>query len=851
MDRKYCRKFKYFRDQIGVPAAVDNNNTVATEENEDNRACHKIKLYKFNLLSKFTQVVDETPQETPPEPNVEEEIAVEPTDEEQFETHSFTGTFRDEKRRIDLMLVIPDDKNLEAEKIRTNFLLNIIKAGLEIELEYGLMEKHKNLIFVKIHAPDMLLEEYGEKLGVKKYFKECHIEYIPLKRIFTRNSEREWIELIRLLNMNIIADAYALHDGPYFLTRRQDFSKVSGRQILYYNWTGLCNIFKLQPLNVINEYFGSRIGFYFAFLQFYNLGLSIAALGGIIITLLGIFDKTYETVYKDVCHDKLNKTVCPRCSSFIGCPFLNLKKYYCFGTKLVNVLDNGYLHYYCYFVVLWGPILMILWRRREMYLLWMWELYNVKEMVSTRPEFSMNYSKPNQSTDTGLWKYYNSGIMKWLRWILSASFVIICIFLSFFIPIKLVIYEYDTLLEILTPDKFPNSFEKYMRISIFTIIVLTVMLLYEMVCRVTAIFVTRLENHKTVESYERSMAMKLVMISFCATFPIMIHYSWFKSNRFYVPGRIYTTQKFANYYFLRHMYARNCGINPCIDDVFVALTVSFLCKQILPKFLLICKNLFIYQRTDYNQGRNINKTIPCWEREYRLQSITERTLALKYNYLALQFGFVTLFVSASPLIPLLALIVNLLDIRYNANQFLLASRRALLLDRSGLDIWSNMLTIISYLSILSNAVLMAWSSRFIKRRFYLSNNNTMDNFFAFTTTRFVSQDFLKLSTMSKSFKAYKGFIPNDCYYPGVMLYLPEYKVQFPNFNIFYFYPNYVPLPEHYQIKTQENSSLIIYEYVGLMVVLLAQYLISGTSKDVEDTIKIERKLKEAYITYTG
>lgn len=61
------------------------------------------------------------------------------------------------------------------------------------------MEKHKNLIFVKIHAPDMLLEEYGEKLGVKKYFKECHIEYIPLKGIFTKNSEREWIELIRFI----------------------------------------------------------------------------------------------------------------------------------------------------------------------------------------------------------------------------------------------------------------------------------------------------------------------------------------------------------------------------------------------------------------------------------------------------------------------------------------------------------------------------------------------------------------------------------------------------------------------------------------------------------------------------
>lgn len=42
-------------------------------------------------------------------------------------------------RKIDLMMVVKDDQGAEAEKHRINFLINVIKSGLEIELETGIV----------------------------------------------------------------------------------------------------------------------------------------------------------------------------------------------------------------------------------------------------------------------------------------------------------------------------------------------------------------------------------------------------------------------------------------------------------------------------------------------------------------------------------------------------------------------------------------------------------------------------------------------------------------------------------------------------------------------------------------
>lgn len=69
---------------------------------------------------------------------------------------------------------------------------------------------HKNLVFVKIHAPESIIEEYGRKFEIIRPFKQAHVEfvnpkglirrlltYIPIPIDYTGLYEKEWIKLVR------------------------------------------------------------------------------------------------------------------------------------------------------------------------------------------------------------------------------------------------------------------------------------------------------------------------------------------------------------------------------------------------------------------------------------------------------------------------------------------------------------------------------------------------------------------------------------------------------------------------------------------------------------------------------
>lgn len=50
-----------------------------------------------------------------------------------------TGFFRDGIRRIDLVLVVKDDGVLKTEQLKINFLTNVVKYGLQLEVEPGVV----------------------------------------------------------------------------------------------------------------------------------------------------------------------------------------------------------------------------------------------------------------------------------------------------------------------------------------------------------------------------------------------------------------------------------------------------------------------------------------------------------------------------------------------------------------------------------------------------------------------------------------------------------------------------------------------------------------------------------------
>ena len=72
---------------------------------------------------------------------------------------------------------------------------------------------------------------------------------------------------------------------------------------------------------------------------------------------------------------------------------------------------------------------------------------------------------------------------------------------------------------------------------------------------------------------------------------------------------------------------------------------------------------------------------------------------LIFIFLALQYGFVTMFVAAFPLAPLIALITNLVEIRIDAVNMVKAFRRPVAYQSEGIGVWYDILVTVTAVSI--------------------------------------------------------------------------------------------------------------------------------------------------------
>lgn len=94
----------------------------------------------------------------------------------------------------------------------------------------------------------------------------------------------------------------------------------------------------------------------------------------------------------------------------------------------------------------------------------------------------------------------------------------------------------------------------------------------------------------------------------------------------------------------------------------------------------------------------------------------------------IQYGFVTLFVTAFPLAPLFALLNNIVEVRYDAKKFLNNYRRPVSQTVKSIGVWLKIIDSIGKLAVVTNAFIIAFTSNFIPRvlfkYFYRDENNT-------------------------------------------------------------------------------------------------------------------------------
>ncbi|XP_072554591.1 anoctamin-5 isoform X2 [Paramormyrops kingsleyae] len=397
--------------------------------------------------------------------------------------------FRDGVRRVDFVLSYMDDHTKDGEKKlerRKEYEANLIKAGLELEIEDKSESDDGKTYFLKIHAPWEVLATYADVLKIKVPFKAndipSHYE-MPLEWLFrpfqlpekvmnpepdyftspfdkskidffliedkdtffppsTRNrivyyilarcpyykedrKDKEKKGLKRLLNNGTYTSAFPLHDCRYWKPSK-DPNCESERHNLYKHWAHFFCFYKEQPLNLIRKYYGEKIGIYFAWLGFYTEMLFFAAVVGLICFMYGLFTYDENVWSKEICDADIGGSIvmCPLCDKKCGYWKLNST---CESSWQSHLFDNVATVFFAIFMGIWVTLFLEFWKRRQSRLEYEWDLVDFEEeqqQLQLRPEYETKCTGRRLNRVTQEMEPYLPLTSKCARFCLSGATVI-------------------------------------------------------------------------------------------------------------------------------------------------------------------------------------------------------------------------------------------------------------------------------------------------------------------------------------------------------------------------------------------------------------------------------------------
>ncbi|CAF4659646.1 unnamed protein product [Rotaria sp. Silwood1] len=225
-----------------------------------------------------------------------------------------------------------------------------------------------------------------------------------------------------------------------------------------------------------------------------------------------------------------------------------------------------------------------------------------------------------------------------------------------------------------------------------------------------------------------------------------------------------------------------------------------------------------------NLCKNTDENKKQWEIDNQLDEFDWQMLLPEYLEMTIQFGFATLFVAAFPLAPLFALLNNILELRFDAWKILTRYRRPVLHKAANIGIWTDILSGISYLAVLTNAAVIAWTSEFIPKLAYQiieGKGTSLDGYVNWTLSSFPISDYNKTGTMNQH-------IPSNLTYCRYRDFRESTG------------PNYDYTSLYWHVIAARLAFMIIFENVIYLIVYLVQLIIPDVSSQVQEGIDRQR-----------
>uniref|UniRef100_A0A0N5BL02 Anoctamin n=1 Tax=Strongyloides papillosus TaxID=174720 RepID=A0A0N5BL02_STREA len=561
-------------------------------------------------------------------------------------------------------------------------------------------------------------------------------------------SGRCQIGIERMIARGIYNDAFPLHEplrmDRILLSLKEtldqtkkplEISETTDRELLYRYWASLYSFWRLQPLDLIKRYFGTKIGIYFAWLGYYTKSLIWPSMIGLIVVMIAVSTSINDIPSNDVCgSDGIGAKVylCPTCEKY--CNFQKLRNN-CAYAKLTYIFDNYYTVIFAAVMCLWGTLFLEGWKRFHSEIAYKWGMLDFEvEDETMRPDFQSKIKTKRinpVSKEEEPWLPAKEKIFKWFCSGMTVLFFV-CLVIAF--AVGVIIYRVSFTFSLYGSD---NEFYRNNAIVITSLLaglinVCVIMLLNRLYNKL-AFQLTCWECPRTQSDFDNSYTLKVFLFQFVNYYTSLFYIAFFKGRFNSVPNALDKTDNDAQSTFRPSL--EQCDPSGCMVELVIQLGTIMIGKQmltaiierLLPKFWIWLASLknrsnkkkmngVLPNKFENQKGSNVMNQCDL---DYGLNQVHQQYLFDEYLEMVIQFGFVTLFVTAFPLAPMFALLNNIIEVRIDAQKFVCTFRRPMPAHAKNIGVWEGILSGISYTAVLVNACIIAFTSDFIPKLYYL------------------------------------------------------------------------------------------------------------------------------------
>eukprot|EP01031_Cornospumella_fuschlensis_P028338 gene28338-34214_t len=406
-----------------------------------------------------------------------------------------------------------------------------------------------------------------------------------------------------------------------------------------------------QPLDEVKDYLGEKVALYFEFTAHYTTWLLPLSIGGVIVAI----NIAIETGLSD--------------------------------GDIDDALLTAYtIPFYCIFVSFWSQLMIEYWKRKEARRAMEWGTSNFEAVETERPEFQGE--ERFSYIDGKPMKYYPPADKA--KKVMYSCLVIFGMILLVLCCVSVIFYLQYLVNENVDDDS--NKSSGNTAVSLASAI--QIMILNSIYSGI-AITLTDGENHRTDTEYDDSLIGKLFAFSFINSYASLFFVAYIKST-----------------------LGEACR-GACMAELAYQLAVIFGTKLTVDKistYLTMVVNKGLKERAEekeYEEARRLNRVVHKPSKAERQSALEEYKPSLgvleDYAQVFIQFGFVTLFVAACPVAPMLAYIANYIEIRSDGYKLMKFMRRVVPTGAQDIGTWLVILQMTALISVGTNAALLCFT----------------------------------------------------------------------------------------------------------------------------------------------